>query len=280
MTQQIRIAKTVIGGKNPFVLIAGPCVMENEDMAFRHAEKIRDIAEKNKVPFIFKSSYDKANRTSIKSFRGPGLEKGLRILNRIKKKLNVPVLSDVHCSLDVEKAGKILDIIQIPAFLSRQTDLILDAAKTNRAINIKKGQFLAPWDVQHIIEKIESTGNKKILITERGTSFGYNTLVSDFRAIIIMQKFGYPIIFDATHSVQKPAGKGAVSGGEKDFIEPLAKAALVCGANAIFIEVHEKPEKALSDGPNMVRLDKLDSFLKILKKIENAVKENNTDKHR
>lgn len=268
--KNLKIGKINIGGENPFVLIAGPCVIENESMAFGHAEKIKDIAEKNQVPFIFKSSYDKANRTSINSFRGPGIEKGLKILNRIKTELSVPVLSDVHNSHDIEKAKDVLDIIQIPAFLSRQTDLILKAAETKKPINIKKGQFLAPWDIKHIIGKIESTGNKNILITERGTSFGYNTLISDFRSIIIMKEFGYPVVFDATHSVQKPGGGDASSGGDRDFVEPLAKAALACGANAIFIEVHETPDSALSDGPNMIELGKLDGFLKKLKKIEKA----------
>ena len=268
MTKEIRIAKTVIGGKNPLVLIAGPCVIESEGMALRHAKKIRDIAKKVDIPFIFKASYDKANRTSGESFRGPGLVKGLKILSRIKKELKIPVSSDCSCKEELKQASKVLDIIQIPAFLSRQTDLILAAARTGKVVNIKKGQFSAPWDIRHAIEKVESTGNKNILITERGTSFGYNTLVSDFRSILIMKEFGYPVVFDAGHSVQKPAGEGNRSGGGKEFIEPLAKAAVACGADALFVEVHEEPDSALSDGPNMLELDKLAGFLKKLKAIE------------
>jgi len=268
----IKIGKVAIGNKNPLALIAGPCIIESEGMALRHAKKIKDIAAKVGIPFIFKISYDKANRTSIQSFRGPGLVKGLNTLKRIKKELNIPVLSDVHSKEDVKAASKVLDVIQIPAFLSRQTDLILSAARTGKAVNIKKGQFLAPWDVKHIIEKVESTGNKNILITERGTCFGYNTLVSDFRSILIMKKSGYPVVFDATHSVQKPGGEGSASGGDREFVEPLAKAAVACGADAIFIEVHEEPKKALSDGPNMIELNKLSKFLKELKVIEKAVR--------
>lgn len=270
--RDIRIAGTAIGGKNPIVVIAGPCVIESEGMALRHAKRIRDIAKSANMPFIFKASYDKANRTSLESFRGPGLIKGLKILSRIKKELRIPVLSDVHCKEDIKKASTVLDIIQIPAFLSRQTDLILAAARTGKAVNIKKGQFMAPWDMKQVIRKVESTGNKKIIITERGTSFGYNTLVSDFRSIIIMKKFGYPIVFDATHSVQKPAGEGTKSGGEREFVEPLAKAAVACGADAIFIETHENPETALSDGPNMLELDKLSLFLTKLKAIEKVAR--------
>jgi len=270
--KEVRVSKIAIGGSNPLVLIAGPCVIESEGSALRHAKRIKEIAKKLGIPFIFKASYDKANRTSIKSFRGPGIDKGLKTLGRIKKELKIPVLSDVHCKEDIKKASKVLDVIQIPAFLSRQTDLILAAARTGKAVNIKKGQFLAPWDVKHILEKVESTGNKNILITERGTSFGYNTLVSDFRSILIMKQFGYPVVFDATHSVQKPAGEGKQSGGDSAFIEPLAKAAVACGASAVFVEVHEDPKNSLSDGPNMLKLDKLSSFLQRLKKIEKAVK--------
>lgn len=269
---EVRIGKVAFGGRNPIVLIAGPCVIESEGMALRHAKKIKDIARKLGMPFIFKASYDKANRTSLESFRGPGIIKGLKILARIKKELRIPVLSDVHCKEDIKKAAGVLDIIQIPAFLSRQTDLILAAARTGKAVNIKKGQFAAPWDMKHTIRKVESTGNKKVIITERGTSFGYNTLVSDFRSIIIMKKFGYPIVFDATHSVQKPAGEGMKSGGDREFVEPLAKAAVACGADAIFIETHEDPERALSDGPNMLELNKLSPFLKKLKAIEKAAR--------
>lgn len=270
-TKEIRIGNIKIGDKNPVVLIAGPCVIESEASALRHARRLKALTRRLKVPFIYKTSFDKANRTSIRSYRGPGINKGISILNRIKKELKVPILSDVHCSEDIKKASSVLDIIQIPAFLSRQTDLITNAAKTGKVINIKKGQFLAPWDVRYIIEKIESAGNKNILLTERGTSFGYNTLVSDFRSLVIMKGFGYPVIFDATHSIQAPGGKGDRSGGDREFIEPLAKAAVVCGADAVFIEVHEDPDNALSDGPNMLPLSKLGDFLKRLKKLEEAI---------
>ncbi len=270
-TKEVKIGNIRIGGKNPIALIAGPCVIESQASALRHAKRLRDIAKRVKIPFAYKTSYDKANRTSIKSFRGPGIDKGLNILKRIKKDLKVPVVSDVHCSDEISRVSKVLDCIQIPAFLSRQTDLIVNAAKSGMAINIKKGQFLAPWDMRHIIEKVESTGNKNILVTERGTSFGYNTLVSDFRSIPIMKKYGYPVIFDATHSVQSPGGRGETSGGDRSFVEPLAFAAVTFGADAIFIEVHEDPDNALSDGSNMLRLDKVESFLKKIKKLEEAV---------
>lgn len=272
MTREIRIGNIKIGGRNPIVLIAGPCVIESEPMALRHAKRIKTIAQRYNVPFIYKTSFDKANRTSIKSYRGPGINKGIDILRRVKREAGVPILSDVHNLEDIKKAADVLDVIQIPAFLSRQTDIILAAARTGRAINIKKGQFLAPWDVKHIIEKVESAGNKNIILTERGTSFGYNTLVSDLRAILIMKKFGYPVVFDATHSIQAPGGLGERSGGEREFIEPLAMASVVCGVDAVFIEVHENPDAALSDGPNMLPLDNLDNFLKRMKNIERASK--------
>ncbi|MFH1752568.1 MAG: 3-deoxy-8-phosphooctulonate synthase [Candidatus Omnitrophota bacterium] len=271
-TKEISVGKVRIGGKLPIVLIAGPCVIESESGAMRHAERIKKITESLKVPFIYKSSFDKANRTSIKSYRGPGIEKGLKILARIKKELKVPILSDIHSLEDIKRSASVLDVIQIPAFLSRQTDLITKAAQTGKVINVKKGQFLAPWDVCHIITKIEATGNEKILITERGTSFGYNTLVSDFRSIIIMRDFGYPVIYDATHSVQAPGGKGDKSGGDREFIAPLAMASVVCGADAIFMEVHEDPDAAFSDGPNMLRLEDLKDFLMKVKDLQRIVK--------
>ncbi len=270
-TRTVKIRNVKISDKGPIALIAGPCVIESEASALRHARKLKAITKKFKTPFIYKTSFDKANRTSARSYRGPGIDKGIKILSRIKKELKIPVLSDIHCREEIKKAAGILDIIQIPAFLSRQTDLIQKAAETGKVINIKKGQFLAPWDIRHIIEKVELAGNKKILLTERGTSFGYNTLVSDFRSILIMKKFGYPIVFDATHSVQAPAGEGDRSGGDREFIEPLAMAAITCGADAIFVEVHEDPDKALSDGPNMLSLNKLENFLKKLKKLEEVV---------
>ncbi len=269
-TKEVRISGVRIGAGNPVALIAGPCVIESEASALRHAKRLKKITKKLKVPFIYKTSFDKANRTSGASYRGPGADKGIRILKRIRLELKIPVLSDIHCREDVKRVGSAVDIIQIPAFLSRQTDLIMKAAQTGKTVNIKKGQFLAPWDVRNIIEKMESSGNRNILITERGTSFGYNTLVSDFRSIPIMRKFGYPVVFDATHSVQVPGGKGTSSGGDREFVEPLALASVVCGADAIFIEVHEDPDRALSDGSNMLPLEKMENFLRKLKKVEEA----------
>ncbi len=269
MTKIVKAGNVSIGGKNPVALIAGPCVIESETGAMRLARAIKKIAAKLDIPFIFKASYDKANRSSIRSFRGPGLSRGLAILKKIKNSVGVPVLSDVHCREEVKKAAGVLDVIQVPAFLSRQTDLILAAARTKKPINIKKGQFLSPWEIGNVVEKIEYAGNRDIIITERGTSFGYNMLVSDFRSIVIMKKFGYPVCFDASHSVQLPGGMGAKSGGKSEFIMPLASSAVVCGAEAIFVEVHENPKKAKSDGPNMLKLSALEGFLKKIKKLEN-----------
>ena len=272
MVKEIAIDKIKIGAGNQFILIAGPCVIESEASALHHAKALKDLASRIDIPFIYKSSFDKANRTSVDSFRGPGLKKGLAILKKIKEELGLTILSDVHCKGDIKEASKVLDIIQIPAFLSRQTDLILAAAESGKVVNIKKGQFLAPWDMKNVIRKIESAGNKKIILTERGVSFGYNNLVTDFRSILIMKEFGYPVIYDATHSVQIPAGLGDKSGGESHFIPYLSAAAIVCGANGIFMEVHENPKNALSDGPNMVHLKDLESILVKLKKIEKAAK--------
>lgn len=271
MTRTINIGNVKVGGGNPLVLIAGPCVIESEKSALRHAATLKDIASAAGMPLIFKSSYDKANRTSVESFRGPGLKTGLSILKKVKKQLNIPVLSDVHCKSEVKAAAAVLDILQIPAFLSRQTDLIVTVASSGKAVNIKKGQFLAPWDIRHIIKKIEKAGNRRILITERGVSFGYNNLVSDFRSLLIMKEFGYPIIYDATHSVQIPGGLGDRSGGEKKFIPYLAMAAVACGADAIFLEAHEDPDRAPSDGPNMVKLSDLASLIRKLKAVKKAV---------
>jgi len=267
-SRAVKVGKIKIGGGSPIVLIAGPCVIESEKSAIKHAQAIKKIAEKLNIPFIFKSSYDKANRSSVRSYRGPGLKKGLSILAKIKKQVKVPVISDVHSLDEIKNAKEVLDVIQIPAFLSRQTDLILAAAKTKKPINIKKGQFLAPWDIKNIIEKVKSAGNKNLIISERGTSFGYNMLVSDFRSILIMKKLGVPVCFDASHSVQLPGGLGARSGGQSEFITPLASSAVVCGADAVFVEVHENPKKALSDGPNMLKLSSLERFLKKLKRAE------------
>ena len=272
MTKEMVIGKVKVGGNNPLVLIAGPCVIESEASAMRHAKILKDITGSLDMPFIFKSSYDKSNRTSISSYRGPGLNKGLKILKKIKDEFGFPILSDIHCKEDIKEAAKVLDVIQIPAFLSRQTDLILEAARTGKVVNIKKGQFSAPWDMAHVIKKIESVGNKRMMLTERGVSFGYNNLVSDFRALLIMKEYGYPVIYDATHSVQAPAGKGDRSGGDRRFIPYLSMAAVTCGADGVFMEVHERPDKALSDGPNMVELNKLKNIIINLKEIEKAVK--------
>lgn len=254
------------------VLIAGPCVIENEKHAMDHAKVIKEICEKEKIPFIFKSSYDKANRSNLKSFRGPGIDKGLEILAKIKKGLGIPVLSDVHCRIELEKAKKVLDIIQIPAFLCRQTDFIIEVAKVAKVVNIKKGQFLAPWDIKNVIEKVKSAGNENIIITERGTIFGYSNLVSDMRSLQIMREYGYPVIYDATHSVQLPGGEGVVSGGERRFVPGLSRAAVAMGCNGLFLEVHKDPGKAPCDGPNMITLDTLEKLLKDVKKIDKVTK--------
>jgi 2-dehydro-3-deoxyphosphooctonate aldolase (KDO 8-P synthase) len=266
--QQINVGNIKIGGKNPLVLIAGPCVIESETKSLDAAKRIQEITGRLKIPFIFKSSFDKANRLSGDSYRGPGLKKGLEVLAKVKQKIKVPILSDVHCSRDISEAAKLLDIIQIPAFLCRQTDIIVAAAKTGRVVNIKKGQFLAPWDILPIIKKVESTGNKKIIITERGVSFGYNNLVSDLRSLSIMRDFGYPVIYDATHSVQIPGGKGSCSGGQRQFVAGLSRAAVAFGCDGLFLEVHQDPDKAPCDGPNMISLQELEKLLKEIKKIE------------
>ena len=270
--KEVKINKIRIGNSNPLLLIAGPCVIESERECCNTAKRLKEITAELDIPFIFKSSYDKANRTSIDSPRGPGLKKGLKILKNIKDKLNLPILSDVHSKDEIKDAAKVLDVIQIPAFLCRQTDFVIAVAKTKRIVNVKKGQFLSPWDTKNIIKKIESTGNKNILITERGFSFGYNNLVADMRSIPIMRQFGYPVVFDATHSVQLPGGAGTASGGQREFVAHLARAAAAVGCDGIFMEVHPCPEKALCDGPNMINLDNLFLILKQLKEIDNLVR--------
>lgn len=257
-------AGSVTFGESRLVLIGGPCVIESEESVLRHCEKIFAITQALGVPYVFKASFDKANRSSGKSYRGPGLEKGLKILSRVKREFSVPVVSDVHSIEQIKPAAEVLDILQIPAFLCRQTDLILAAAATGRVVNVKKGQFLAPWDAKNIVDKLEEVGCQKILLTERGVSFGYNNLVSDFRAIPIMRSFGYPVVFDATHSVQLPGGKGTASGGMAEFIPTLARCAVVAGADALFMEIHEDPSKALSDGPNNLHLKDLKPLLENL----------------
>lgn len=270
MFRCVKLGKIVFGNPRGFVLIGGPCVIESESMALRHAEKISLIAEKLKVPYVFKASYDKANRSSVKSFRGPGLRKGLAILAKVKKEFKTPLLSDVHCKEEVKPASEVLDILQIPAFLSRQTDLVMAAGRSGRIVNVKKGQFLSPWEVQNVIDKLEASGNRKILVTERGFSFGYQNLVNDFRAIPIIRGLGYPVVFDATHSVQLPGGEGVRTGGRPQFIPTLARCAIAAGADALFVEVHENPSQALSDGANMLALNRLEKLLEVLVAIRKA----------
>src|ERR1700689_3363614 len=273
MVRQVKINdKVVFGGKNPLVLIAGPCVIESPGGTLKIAEAIKKITSKLKIPFVFKASYDKANRTSIGSFRGPGLYEGLKVLSQIKSKLEVPILSDVHDVNQAWMAGEILDIIQIPAFLCRQTDLIVAAARTGKTVNVKKGQFLAPWDMKNVIEKVTSAGNPNVMATERGASFGYNTLVSDMRALPIMAKFGAPVIFDATHSVQQPGGQGDKTGGDREMVPYLARAAVAVGCAAVFMETHQDPDNAPSDGPNMIKLKDLPALLGELVEIDRIAK--------
>jgi len=269
---EVNVGNIRIGDKNPLVLIAGPCVIESETLCLDTAKKIKDIAAKLDIPFIFKSSFDKANRLSIDSYRGPGIKKGLEILHKVKQKLRIPVLSDIHCQRDIVEAAKVLDIIQIPAFLCRQTDIVVAVAKTGKVVNIKKGQFLAPWDILPIIKKVESTSsNRSILITERGVCFGYNNLVSDFRSLGIMRQFGYPVVYDATHSVQLPGGKGGCSGGQREFVTGLSRAAVAFGCDGLFLEVHPNPDKAPCDGPNTIELKELEKLLRQIKRIKTAL---------
>lgn len=272
MTREIQIADIRMGGSNPLVLIAGPCVIEDEASTLKAAEALKEITSKLAIPIIFKSSYDKANRSSAPSYRGPGLAKGLKILSKVKESFGIPVLSDVHRFEEIGPASEVLDCIQIPAFLCRQTDFVVEVAKTGKAVNVKKGQFLAPWDMKNVVEKIESTGNNNILLTERGASFGYNNLVVDFRSLPIMRSFGYPVVFDATHSVQLPGGKGTSSGGQREFVGDLARAAVAVGIDAVFMEVHENPDKAFCDGPNSIALKELPELLGRLKAIEKAAR--------
>jgi 2-dehydro-3-deoxyphosphooctonate aldolase (KDO 8-P synthase) len=271
VVRKITIGDAVVGGDAPPLIVAGPCVIESEEIAFETAQRLKEICSAAGFHFVFKSSYDKANRTSLKSFRGPKMERGLRILADVKAKFNVPIISDVHSFHEIKPASEILDALQIPAFLCRQTDLILAASETGKPVNIKKGQFLAPWDVKNIIEKFTSTGNHDLFISERGTTFGYNNLVVDFRGLPIMRSYGYPVIFDVTHSLQLPGGQGSSSGGQREFAEPLARAAVAMGVDGLFMEVHPEPERALCDGSNMIRLDNLSKMLTALKAIDGVV---------
>jgi 2-dehydro-3-deoxyphosphooctonate aldolase (KDO 8-P synthase) len=261
-----------IGDDAPLTLIGGPCVIESEEFTLKMAEEINKVCQRLKINFIFKSSFDKANRTSIKSFRGQTIDKGLKIFQRVKDEIGVPVLTDIHESYQASVVAQVVDVLQIPAFLCRQTDLLLAAAATGKAINVKKGQFLAPWDMKSVVGKLESAGAKNLLLTERGTSFGYNTLVVDFRSLPQMRQLGYPVIFDATHSVQMPGGQGDKSGGQREFVPYLARAAASVGIDALFMEIHENPDKALSDGPNMIPLTKLEEVLQPVVDIHNSVR--------
>jgi len=271
--RKVNVGGIRVGGGEPFALIAGPCVIEGEKLTRRVAASLRDVTAELGIPFIFKSSYDKANRTSVRSFRGPGLDKGLKILKAIREELGVPVLSDVHRFEEIERAAEVLDVAQVPAFLCRQTDFVMELARHAKVVNIKKGQFLAPWDMANVVRKIEAAGNRNILITERGASFGYNNLVSDMRSIPILRGMGYPVVFDATHSVQLPGGAGEASGGERAMAVYLARAAAAVGVDALFLEVHPEPDRARCDGPNSLALDSLRELLRMLQGIDGIVKE-------
>ena len=268
----VKVGSYEVGQGRPLVLLAVPCVLEGYEHSLAIGKEVKRITDKLGIPYVFKASYDKANRSSYDSFRGPGLEEGLKQLAAIKKELGVPVVSDVHETAQVEKAAEVLDIIQIPAFLCRQTDLVNAAGKTGKAVNVKKGQFLAPWDMKNVISKLEATGNQNIMLTERGASFGYNTLVTDMRGLAIMRELGYPVVMDATHSVQIPGGKGTSSGGQSQYVPHMARAAAAVGIDALFLEVHDNPAEALSDGPNMVRLDQLEKLLTDVLAIDKIVR--------
>jgi 2-dehydro-3-deoxyphosphooctonate aldolase (KDO 8-P synthase) len=273
MTREISIDSIKIGAGRPLVLIAGPCVIESEEATLRHAERLLTICNGLSMPLIFKASYDKANRTSIGAFRGPGLKEGLRILAKVKESLGLPVLSDIHSIEQIAPAAEVLDVLQIPAFLCRQTDLLVAAARSGRVINVKKGQFLAPWDMKNVAGKLAASGNENIILTERGVSFGYNNLVVDMRSFPVMRASGYPVVFDATHSVQLPGGQGESSGGQREFVEYLSRAAVATGIDGIFMEVHEDPDKALCDGPNSIPLGELALLLRKLRAIDAVVKQ-------
>jgi len=269
---KVKCSNFEIANDKPFTLIAGPCQLENEEHALKISSKLKKITSDLGINLIYKTSFDKANRTSLKGKRGMGLEKSLPIFDKIREEVGLPVLTDVHTADQCSAVSEHVDVLQIPAFLCRQTDLLIAAAKTGKIINVKKGQFLAPWDMANVIKKIEDSGNKNILITERGASFGYNTLVSDMRALPIMSRFGFPIVFDATHSVQQPGGMGEKSGGQREFVPYLARAAIAVGVGAIFMETHEDPDNAPSDGPNMVPLSEVKALLKKLTEIDKLVK--------
>jgi 2-dehydro-3-deoxyphosphooctonate aldolase (KDO 8-P synthase) len=271
MTKRMDIGSVHIGGGGPPLIMAGPCVIESEDITIHTARRLKEICAGAGLDLVFKSSYDKANRTSIDSFRGPGIDKGLRILQYVKSTVGLPVISDVHSVEEIGPASEVLDVLQIPALLSRQTDLITAAARTGKPVNIKKGQFLAPWDMRNVILKFTSTGSENLIITERGTSFGYNNLVVDFRGLPLMRSYGCPVVFDVTHSLQLPGGLGERSGGQREFAEPLARAAAAVGVDGFFFEVHPEPEQALCDGPNMIHLDAFGGLLEVVKSLWEAM---------
>jgi len=272
VVKEIHIGNVKIGGNRPLVLIAGPCVIESESLTLHAAERLMTICNGIAMPLVFKASYDKANRTSSTAFRGPGMREGLQILAKVKESLGVPILTDVHSIEEIGPVADVADVLQIPAFLCRQTDLIEAAARSGRVVNIKKGQFLAPWDMRNVVDKALSAGNSQIILTERGASFGYNNLVSDMRSLPIMRSTGYPVVYDATHSVQLPGGLGGASGGQREFVEYLSRAAVATGIDGIFLEVHEDPENALCDGPNSIKLSDLPPLLKKLKAINAIIK--------
>jgi 2-dehydro-3-deoxyphosphooctonate aldolase (KDO 8-P synthase) len=272
MKPPIPIGRLSIRTDGPLFLIAGPCVIESPELALQVASYLRELGDRLHIPIIFKSSYDKANRTSLSSFRGPGIEEGLNIIQKVKEATGLPALSDVHHPEEAERAARVLDVLQIPAFLCRQTDLLLAAAKTGLPVNIKKGQFLSPWDMGPAIEKVASTGNRRLILTERGTSFGYQNLVVDMRSIAVLKTFGFPVVFDATHSVQLPGGGGGVSGGQREYVVCLSKAAVAAGADGVFLEVHPNPDAALCDGPNSLPLDQLQPLMQKLKEIHAAAR--------
>lgn len=275
MAHLVEIGSITVGPGRPPFLIAGPCVIESEQLAMETAGRVAEIARSLGMPYVFKSSFDKANRTSISSFRGPGLEKGLAVLARVKTEIGVPVLTDVHTEQQATEAGTIVDVLQIPAFLCRQTDLLIAAANTGRVVNVKKGQFLSPAEMENVVKKVEECGSRRLLLTERGSSFGYNNLVVDMRSFPIMRRFGYPVVFDATHSVQLPGGGGTKSSGQREFVEPLARAAAGAGVDGFFMEVHPDPDQALSDGPNMVPLHQLKTLLERVLRVWNAASREN-----
>ena len=272
--KEIQLKDFTIGNEHPFVLIAGPCALESKDHAFMMCENLKEITSKLGIPLIYKTSFDKANRTSINSKRGIGLEKALPIFEALKKEFDVPVITDIHTPEQCAELANVVDVLQIPAFLCRQTDLLLAAGKTGAIINVKKGQFLAPWNMKAVADNIASTGNDKVMLCERGASFGYNTLVSDFRGLPIMASTGYPVVFDATHSVQQPSANGTTSGGDRRFAPVLARAAMAVGVAAVFMETHQDPDTAPSDGPNMIRLENMEEILKVMKDIDTVSKAN------